>query len=102
MRPTGSQEIPARKFPSWLLVLGAGTLPFGTLFIEFFFILSSLWLGRFYYAFGFILVVLFLLVTVCAEVSVILTYMRLWVEDWRWWWKAFFASGSVGLNLLGV
>ncbi|KAK1311410.1 hypothetical protein QJS10_CPA08g01907 [Acorus calamus] len=40
---------------------------------------------------------LFLLVTVCAGVSVVLTYMRLWVEDWRWWWKAFFASGSVAL-----
>ncbi|KAG6509132.1 hypothetical protein ZIOFF_034523 [Zingiber officinale] len=35
------REIPARKYPSWLLVLGAGTLPFGTLFIELFFILSS-------------------------------------------------------------
>lgn len=91
------REIPARKYPSWLLVLGAGTLPFGTLFIELFFILSSIWLGRFYYVFGFLLVVLLLLVVVCAEVSVVLTYMHLCVEDWRWWWKAFFASGSVAL-----
>ncbi|KAL2938100.1 Transmembrane 9 superfamily member 12 [Bienertia sinuspersici] len=89
------REIPARKYPSWLLVLGAGTLPFGTLFIELFFILSSIWLGRFYYVFGFLFVVLMLLVIVCAEVSVVLTYMHLCVEDWRWWWKAFFASGSV-------
>ncbi|XP_042468725.1 transmembrane 9 superfamily member 12-like [Zingiber officinale] len=92
-----AREIPARKFPSWLLVLGAGTLPFGTLFIELFFILSSIWLGRFYYVFGFLLVVLVLLIVVCAEVSVILTYMNLCVEDWQWWWKAFFASGSVAL-----
>ncbi|KAL5798184.1 hypothetical protein ACOSQ2_003004 [Xanthoceras sorbifolium] len=91
------REIPARKYPSWLLVLGAGTLPFGTLFIELFFILSSIWLGRFYYVFGFLLIVLLLLVVVCAEVSVVLTYMHLCVEDWRWWWKAFFASGSVAL-----
>ncbi|XP_059452472.1 transmembrane 9 superfamily member 12 [Corylus avellana] len=91
------REIPARKYPSWLLVLGAGTLPFGTLFIELFFILSSIWLGRFYYVFGFLLIVLSLLVIVCAEVSVVLTYMHLCVEDWRWWWKAFFASGSVAL-----
>lgn len=91
------REIPARKYPSWILVLGAGTLPFGTLFIELFFILSSIWLGRFYYVFGFLLVVLLLLVTVCAEVSVVLTYMHLCVEDWRWWWKAFYASGSVSL-----
>ncbi|KAJ4730297.1 Transmembrane 9 superfamily member [Melia azedarach] len=91
------REIPARKYPSWLLVLGAGTLPFGTLFIELFFILSSIWLGRFYYVFGFLLIVLLLLVVVCAEVSVVLTYMHLCVEDWRWWWKAFYASGSVAL-----
>ncbi|PIN22076.1 Endosomal membrane protein, EMP70 [Handroanthus impetiginosus] len=91
------REIPARKYPSWLLVLGAGTLPFGTLFIELFFILSSIWLGRFYYVFGFLLVVFMLLVIVCAEVSVVLTYMHLCVEDWMWWWKAFYASGSVAL-----
>ncbi|XP_020589539.1 transmembrane 9 superfamily member 12 [Phalaenopsis equestris] len=91
------REIPARKYPSWLLILGAGTLPFGTLFIELFFILSSIWLGRFYYVFGFLLVVFILLVVVCAEVSVVLTYMHLCVEDWRWWWKAFYASGSVAL-----
>lgn len=89
------REIPARKYPSWLLVLGAGTLPFGTLFIELFFILSSIWLGRFYYVFGFLLIVFVLLVIVCAEVSVVLTYMHLCVEDWMWWWKAFYASGSV-------
>ncbi|XP_078438955.1 endomembrane protein 70 protein family [Wolffia australiana] len=91
------REVPARKYPSWLLVLGAGTLPFGTLFIELFFILSSIWLGRFYYVFGFLFIVLVLLVVVCAEVAVVLTYMHLCVEDWQWWWKAFFASGSVSL-----
>ncbi|MCO5603793.1 hypothetical protein L7F22_057945 [Adiantum nelumboides] len=91
------REIPQQKYPSWLLVLGAGTLPFGTLFIELFFIMSSIWLGRVYYVFGFLLVVLVLLVIVCSEVAVVLTYMHLCVEDWRWWWKSFFASGSVAL-----
>jgi transmembrane 9 superfamily protein 2/4 len=91
------REIPPQKYPSWLLVLGAGTLPFGTLFIELFFIMSSIWMGRVYYVFGFLFVVLVLLVIVCAEVAVVLTYMHLCVEDHRWWWKAFFASGSVSL-----
>ncbi|XP_042494810.1 transmembrane 9 superfamily member 11-like [Macadamia integrifolia] len=93
------REVPAQKYSSWLLVLGAGTLPFGTLFIEFFFILSSIWMGRVYYVFGFLFVVLILLVVVCAEVSLVLTYMHLCVEDWRWWWKSFFASGSVALYI---
>lgn len=91
------REVPPQRFPSWVLVLGAGTLPFGTLFIELFFIMSSIWLGRVYYVFGFLFIVLILLVTVCAEVSLVLTYMHLCVEDWRWWWKSFFASGSVSL-----
>ncbi|KAL6549610.1 Transmembrane 9 superfamily member 11 [Orobanche hederae] len=93
------REIPPQKYPSSLLVLGAGTLPFGTLFIELFFIMSSIWMGRVYYVFGFLFVVMILLVVVCAEVSLVLTYMHLCVEDWRWWWKSFFASGSVSIYI---
>ncbi|TYG60175.1 hypothetical protein ES288_D07G047200v1 [Gossypium darwinii] len=93
------REIPAQKYPSWLLVLGSGTLPFGTLFIELFFIMSSIWMGRVYYVFGFLFIVLILLVVVCAEVSLVLTYMHLCVEDWKWWWKSFFASGSVAIYI---
>jgi transmembrane 9 superfamily member 2/4 len=75
------REVPERKFPPSLLVLGVGTLPFGTLFIKLFFILSSIWLGRFYYVFGFMFIVLFLLVIFYGEVSLVLTYMHLCVED---------------------
>ncbi|KAL2481207.1 Transmembrane 9 superfamily member 11 [Abeliophyllum distichum] len=93
------REIPPQKYPSWLLVLGAGTLPFGTLFIELFFIMSSIWMGGVYYVFGFLFIVMILLVVVCAEVSLVLTYMHLCVEDWKWWWKSFFASGSVAIYI---
>ncbi|CAN4099848.1 unnamed protein product [Withania somnifera] len=93
------REIPSNRFPTWMLVIEAGTLPFGTLFIELFFIMSSIWLGRGYYVFEFLLVVLILLVVVCAEVSLVLTYMHLCMEDWRWWWKSFFASSSVAIYI---
>ncbi|KAL5232265.1 hypothetical protein ABZP36_031041 [Zizania latifolia] len=96
-----ARQVPAAPFSPWVFVAVAGTLPFGTLFIELFFIMSSLWLGRVYYVFGFLLVVMALLVAVCAEVSVVLTYMGLCVEDWRWWWRSFFASGSVAAYILG-
>ncbi|RVX20455.1 Transmembrane 9 superfamily member 11 [Vitis vinifera] len=95
-----AREIPPPKYPSWLVVIGAGTLPFGTLFIELYFIMSSLWLGQVYYVFGFLLVVMILLVIVCAEVALVLTYMHLCVEDWRWWWQSFFSSGSVAMYIL--
>ncbi|XP_037489655.1 transmembrane 9 superfamily member 11-like isoform X2 [Triticum dicoccoides] len=96
-----ARQVPAAQCSPWVFVAVAGTLPFGTLFIELFFIMSSLWLGRVYYVFGFLLVVLGLLVAVCAEVSLVLTYMGLCVEDWRWWWRSFFASGSVAAYILG-
>ncbi|XP_039172337.1 transmembrane 9 superfamily member 12-like [Eucalyptus grandis] len=38
------REIPAWTLPSWLLVLGAGMIPFGTLVTELIFFLSSIWL----------------------------------------------------------
>ncbi|KAJ6673343.1 TRANSMEMBRANE 9 SUPERFAMILY MEMBER [Salix viminalis] len=60
--------------------------------------LASGW-GRVYYVFGFLLIVFILLVVVCAEVSLVLTYMHLCVEDWKWWWKSFFASGSVAIYI---
>ncbi|XP_019165780.1 PREDICTED: transmembrane 9 superfamily member 12-like [Ipomoea nil] len=90
------REITAPRYRSWFLVLVCGSIAFSVLFLQLFFILSSIWLGHFYSAFGFLLIVLLLLVVVCAQVSVVLTHLRLRAEDWKWWWKAFFASGSVG------
>ncbi|KAL3753143.1 hypothetical protein ACJRO7_000529 [Eucalyptus globulus] len=87
------REIPARTLPSWLLVFGAGTIPFGTLFIELFCFLSSFWFGRFYSVSGTLCLCLLSLVVVCAETSLIITYRNLQAEDWKWWWKSFCASG---------
>ncbi|OVA04414.1 Nonaspanin (TM9SF) [Macleaya cordata] len=95
-----AREVPQQSYPLWIRVIGAGTLPFGTLFIELYFIMSSLWLGQVYYVFGFLLIVSILLVIVCAEVSLVLTYMHLCLEDWRWWWQSFFSSGSVAIYIL--
>ncbi|CAI5490889.1 unnamed protein product [Closterium sp. Naga37s-1] len=50
---------------------------------------------RVYYGFGFLFVVLILLMLVCAEVAVVFTYFQLTMEDYRWWWRSLFASGSV-------
>ena len=38
-------------------VLMGGILPFGAIFIELFFIMTSVWLQRFYYVFGFLMLV---------------------------------------------
>jgi len=91
----------ARKIPEqpWFthmvfMSLVGGLLPFGAVFTELFFIMSSLWQHQFYYLFGFLALVLVILVLTCAEISIALTYFQLTSEDYRWWWRAFFASAS--------
>ena len=82
------------------MVVG-GILPFGAVFIELFFIMSSVWLQRFYYVFGFLALVMFILIITCAEISIVLCYFQLCNEDYSWWWRSFLNSGAAGLYLLG-
>merc|ERR1719395_345221 len=35
-----------------------------------------------------------ILIVTCAEMSIALTYFQLTTEDYNWWWRSFFASGS--------
>lgn len=76
-----------------------GILPFGSVCIELFFIMSALWLHQIYYMMGFLLVVILILGATCAEVSVVMTYLQLCAEDHRWWWKSFCNCASAGFYL---
>ena len=67
------------------IILG-GFLPFASVCIELFFIMSSLWLSQIYYVFGFLFIVLLILALTCAEVSIVMCYFQLCNEDYRWWW----------------
>jgi transmembrane 9 superfamily protein 2/4 len=80
-------------------VLLAGLLPFGTVCIELFFIMSAMWLHQLYYIMGFLMAVLMILVATCAQVSMVMCYLQLCVEDHRWWWKSFANCASAGLYL---
>jgi len=71
-----------------------GLLPFGAIFTELYFIMSSLWNHQFYYLFGFLILTLVILVVTCAEISITLTYFQLTAEDHRWWWRSFIGCGS--------
>jgi transmembrane 9 superfamily protein 2/4 len=78
-------------------ILVGGVLPFGAVFVELFFILSSLWLNQYYYVFGFLLLVWVILIITCAEITIMLTYFQLCSEDYNWWWRSFLTSGSTGI-----
>jgi len=97
------RQIPAQAWymgPHFTMLIG-GILPFGAVFIELFFIMSSVWLQRFYYVFGFLILVLTILFITCAEIAVVLCYFQLCNEDYEWWWRSFLNSGASGLYLLG-
>eukprot|EP00871_Galdieria_phlegrea_P005120 jgi/Galph1/5609/GphlegSOOS_G4263.1 len=105
--PVRTNQIP-RQIPrqTWynnsvITSLVGGILPFGAVFIELVFILSSLWQNQIYYMFGFLFVVFSILVLTSGEISIVLCYLKLCSEDYRWWWYSFFASGSSAFYLLG-
>merc|ERR1719401_2789849 len=98
--PVRTNQIP-RQIPTqpWFIKplftsLVGGILPFGAVFTELFFIMSSIWQHQFYYLFGFLMLVIAILIVTCAEISIALTYFQLTSEDYNWWWRSFAASAS--------
>jgi transmembrane 9 superfamily protein 2/4 len=80
--------------------LVSGILPFGAVFVETFFILSSIRLHRVYHFFGFLFTVFIILVVTCIEISIVMCYFQLCSGDYNWWWRSYFTSGSSALHLL--
>ncbi|XP_038709976.1 transmembrane 9 superfamily member 10 isoform X2 [Tripterygium wilfordii] len=95
------RQIPEQAWymnPAFSILIG-GILPFGAVFIELFFILTSIWLHQFYYIFGFLFLVFIILIVTCAEITIVLCYFQLCSEDYLWWWRSYLTSGSSALYL---
>ena len=90
--------LPWYSQPPFSVLLG-GILPFGSVCIELFFIMSALWLHQIYYVMGFLLAVMLILAVTCAEVAMVMCYLQLCSEDHRWWWKSFLNCASAGVYL---
>ncbi|KAJ9504989.1 hypothetical protein QJQ45_013398 [Haematococcus lacustris] len=54
---------------------------------------------QFYYLFGFLALVFLILIITCAEITIVLCYFQLCSEDYHWWWRAYFTSGTSALYL---
>lgn len=89
-----SQYIDSPVLMSIIVILGGGLIVFVPVFIEVFFILSSIWLHHYTYMFGFLSLVFIIMTVTCAEVAIVVCYFQLCVEDYQWWWQAFFTTGS--------
>jgi len=78
----------------WVYVILGGILPFGSIFIEMYFIFTSFWLYKYYYVYGFMLLVYIILIIVSVCVTIVSTYFLLNSEDYRWQWVSFLSSAS--------
>ncbi|RKO85229.1 transmembrane 9 superfamily member 2 [Blyttiomyces helicus] len=92
------RQIPSQPyyFGKWVTALVGGILAFGSIFIELYFIMNSLWFHRVYYVFGFLFFVFLLLIVTCSEVAILLCYFQLCSEDYQWSWRAFTSVGFSG------
>lgn len=104
-QPVRTNQIP-RQIPEqvWYMrpifsILMGGILPFGAVFIELFFILSSVWMQQFYYIFGFLFIVFCILLITCSEITIVMCYFQLCSEDYHWWWRSFLTSGASALYM---
>merc|ERR1719464_400838 len=90
------RPIPEKKWfmEPWVIVALGGVLPFGSIFIEMYFIFTSFWAYKIYYVYGFMLLVFLILLTVTVCVTIVCTYFLLNAEDYRWQWTSFMAAGS--------
>ncbi|PFH51507.1 hypothetical protein AMATHDRAFT_2964 [Amanita thiersii Skay4041] len=86
--------------PSLAMVLG-GILPFGAAFVELYFLMSSLFASRAYYAFGFLALTAGVVILTTATVTILFIYFNLCAEEYRWHWRAFLIGGGSAFWILG-
>ena len=87
------EEVPWYGRPSGLIPL-AGLLSFGSIFIELYYVLTSLWNYKFYHVYGFLLGVYGILTIVVGMTSIIVVYFCLNAENYLWQWTAFGSGAS--------
>ncbi|VDN03011.1 unnamed protein product [Thelazia callipaeda] len=93
------RPIPDKKWflePSLIVLLG-GILPFGSIFIEMYFVFTSFWAYKIYYVYGFMLLVTLILAIVTMCVTIVCTYFLLNAEDYRWRWTSFLVGASTSI-----
>jgi transmembrane 9 superfamily member 3 len=87
------EDVPWYGKPMGLIPL-AGLLSFGSIFIELYYVLTSLWNYKYYHVYGFLLGVFGILVVVVSMTSVIVVYFCLNAENYHWQWTSFGAGAS--------
>lgn len=97
--PTTSEPRPKPVQPWYrnrvLTTLGFGIIPFSACYVEFFFIMASLWQGQCYYVFGFLFLVLLATMVLISELSMMGACVQYRNGDHQWWWRSWTNGGSI-------
>ena len=84
--------------PFWITVI-SGMLPFGSIFIEMFFLFASIWSYKYYFVYGFLLAILTILIIIQVCVSIVGSYLLLNAENYNWRSSSFCSGMSIGIYL---
>ena len=71
-----------------------GVLPFGAVFVEFIYIMSSIWRHELFFFATFVMIAVAVLLVTSSEIGLLYVYVNLCKGDYNWWWKCFIASAS--------
>ena len=84
------------QYISWFI----GIIPFVTFFLEFVYLMKSIWSYQVYYLASFLSLSLLFAIVISSEMSIIYVFIILCYGDHKWWWKSFFVSASPALYVL--
>ena len=71
-----------------------GFIGFATIFIEFNYVMASLWRHEIYFLASFLWITFLLFIIVVGEMTIIVVYFNLCYGDYNWWWKSFIIGSS--------
>ena len=80
-----------------VISLFGGILPFGSIFIELYFVMTSFWSYKVYYVYGFMLLTFVILLIVTSCISIVGTYFLLNSENYQWQWTSFCGGFSISI-----
>lgn len=108
----GSADLPCRvkRIPSPIpivpiylhpvvIAIFSGVLPFGSIFIELYFVMTSFWSYKIYYVYEFMLLSFIILIIVTACVSIVATYFLLNSENYHWQWTSYASGASISIYI---
>lgn len=106
VHPTETRMLPSGiPQQSWFQALPvqmtvAGFLPFTAIYLELYYIFSSVWGRQLYTLYGVLLLAFLVMVVVTACICICLVYFQLSGEDYRWWWRSMLCGGSTAVFVL--